>query len=183
MYYERKQDNILSTMQHYRWRLYRREGIRPSETNLVDQPLPRNAYSLNQSYKLNSMRCHIMQGKGGRNRGKHDISRDGVVAVGPCAMMNGGCDHICWTLSSTTKVCDCALGFTVDSDGTTCTSRKSRNNALWCFGNVTQNRLKTVGIDLNILCKFKSALFCHEWIRCDTISLRARKSSGLLLTS
>jgi len=101
--------------------------IRPSATNLLDQPLPKD---VNWFCMLNSMRCHIMQGKGGRNRGKHDISRDGVVAVGPCAMMNGGCDHICWTLSSTTKVCDCALGFTVDSDGTTCISRKSRDNAL-----------------------------------------------------
>ena len=72
------------------------------------------------------------------------IIRHDVVAVGPCTMYNGGCDHICWTLSSTTRVCDCALGLSLDSDGATCISRKSCNNTVvWsfflCFGYVTQN--------------------------------------------
>ena len=56
------------------------------------------------------------------------FNRDNVVAVGPCAMYNGGCNHICWTSSSTTRLCDCAVGFQIDSDGATCTSRKSHSS-------------------------------------------------------
>jgi len=50
---------------------------------------------------------------------------DNIFIVGPCAMNNGGCSHFCWTLSSTSRACDCAVGFFLASDGTTCISRKS----------------------------------------------------------
>ena len=47
------------------------------------------------------------------------------IAVDPCTSNHGGCNHFCFTLSSTTRICDCALGFYLDSDNVTCNPRKS----------------------------------------------------------
>ena len=47
------------------------------------------------------------------------------IAVGPCTRNHGGCNHFCFTLSSTTRICDCALGFSLASDNMTCNPRKS----------------------------------------------------------
>jgi len=56
-----------------------------------------------------------------------DIIKTGVAAVGPCSRNYGGCSHYCWTTSENTKVCDCAPGFFLDSDGKKCTIRKYHN--------------------------------------------------------
>ena len=48
--------------------------------------------------------------------------------VGPCATNYGGCSQFCWTTSSTTRVCDCTLGFFLASDGQTCNHRKSHKS-------------------------------------------------------
>jgi len=45
--------------------------------------------------------------------------------LGRCAENNGDCSQFCWMTSETSRVCDCALGFLIASDGTSCTSRKS----------------------------------------------------------
>jgi len=51
-----------------------------------------------------------------------------LLRIGPCTTNNGGCNQFCWTSSSNTRVCDCAPGFLLASDGETCTSRKSYIN-------------------------------------------------------
>ena len=57
------------------------------------------------------------------------LSNDAVV--GPCTNNNGGCRQICITLSSKTKVCDCAAGFFLNSNGETCSPRKSHSNTVY----------------------------------------------------
>jgi len=64
-----------------------------------------------------------------------------VVAVDPCTTTyNGGCKNFCFTSSSTTRVCDCAPGFSLDSDNVTCNPRKSyatQYKLAWCLYNTT----------------------------------------------
>ena len=53
------------------------------------------------------------------------------VVVGPCASNYGGCSQFCWTTSSNKKLCECALGFFLASDGQTCNHRKSRISTVY----------------------------------------------------
>jgi len=53
------------------------------------------------------------------------------VVVGPCASNYGGCSQFCWTTSSNKKLCECALGFFLASDGQTCKHRKSRISTVY----------------------------------------------------
>jgi len=50
-----------------------------------------------------------------------------LQCLAPCATNNGNCSQFCWTTSSITRDCDCALGFFLAADGTQCISRKQRS--------------------------------------------------------
>jgi len=51
--------------------------------------------------------------------------------LAPCATShNGGCSQFCWTRSSGTRDCDCALGFFLAADGVECISRKTYSSTV-----------------------------------------------------
>ena len=44
----------------------------------------------------------------------------------PCRHGNGGCQHLCFPVSPTEGRCRCAVGFTLQPDGTTCNGGSAR---------------------------------------------------------
>jgi len=78
-----------------------------------------------------------------------------TLYAGPCTRNNGGCSQYCWTTSSTTRVCDCSLGFFLASDAAKCISRKTHDitvGLLYLLNttNVTEHQFQIDGIALEV---------------------------------
>ncbi|XP_069121974.1 low-density lipoprotein receptor-related protein 4-like [Argopecten irradians] len=59
----------------------------------------------------------------------------------PCAVLNGGCSHICIPTSDTERSCACSFGFTLQPDQTSCKSKPVLTNEFLLLPDLNHARL------------------------------------------
>ena len=49
------------------------------------------------------------------------------IDVNLCTSTNGGCSHTCTSINGSQVICSCMLGYQLDSDGSTCTGKRTED--------------------------------------------------------
>lgn len=52
--------------------------------------------------------------------------------LGPCEIMNGGCEHVCLPSATAQATCKCDFGFILESDRKNCSSGKHFTSSKKC---------------------------------------------------